>query len=170
MPFSRLISQCRVSAVHLETRDQYMPRDPVYLAWLAGKRIDPAQAHRDWYDLARATVARGVLMRRARVVSEPASDYIRHEHCLTKSLNIAAGEQVRWLPRRRASDLALPGNDFWLFDRHVVRFIHFAGDGEYLDDEVTDNPAVARLCADAFERVWQRATDHNDFRLRLTGS
>lgn len=30
--------------------------------------------------------------------------------------NVKAGEEVRWLPRRQASDLALPGNDFWLFD------------------------------------------------------
>jgi Family of unknown function (DUF6879) len=34
----------------------------------------------------------------------------------TAGLNIAAGEEVRWLPRRRASDLRLPGNDFWLLD------------------------------------------------------
>lgn len=165
MSFSGLLSQCQLSAVHLETRDQYMPRDPVYMDWLAGKHIDAAQAHRDWYDLVRETVARGVCMRRARVVSEPVTDYIRHEYLLTASLNIAAGEKVRWLPRRRASDLALPGNDFWLLDGRLIRFIHFAGDGEYLGDEMIDDPAVARLCADAFERVWERATDHRDFRL-----
>jgi hypothetical protein len=165
MPFSALISQCQRSAVHLETRDQYMPRDPVYLDWLAGKDIDAPQAHRDWYDLVRATVARGVCIRRARVVSEPVTDYIRHEHWLTSSLNIAAGERVRWLPRRRASDLALPGNDFWLLDDRLVRFIHFAGDGEYLCDELTDDAAVAALCSRAFEQVWERATDHRDFRL-----
>jgi hypothetical protein len=165
LSFSALISLCRQSAVHLETRDQYMPSDPVYQDWKAGKAIDAAQAHREWYDLVRQTVARGVRMRRARVVSEPVSDYVRHEHCLTDSLNIAAGEQVRWLPRRRASDLALPGNDFWLLDGRLVRFIHFAGDGEYLDGELTEEPAVVRLCSDAFERVWERATDHRDFRL-----
>lgn len=27
-----------------------------------------------------------------------------------------AGEDVRWLPDRRTSDIALPGDDFWLFD------------------------------------------------------
>ena len=26
-----------------------------------------------------------------------------------------SGEQVRWLLRRRASGLALPGNDFWVY-------------------------------------------------------
>lgn len=165
MRFGALLSRCQLSAVHLETRDQYMPRDPVYLDWRAGKHIDPVQAHRDWYELVREAVARGVRMRRARVVSQPVTDYIRHEHDLTASLNIGAGEQVRWLPRRRASDLALPGNDFWVLDGRLVRFIHFAGDGECLDDELTEDPAVVRLCADAFEQVWERAIDHRDFQL-----
>lgn len=165
MPFSVLLSQCRLSAVHLETRDQYLPREPMYLDWLAGKDIDPPRQYRDWYQLVRAAVARGVRIRRARVVSEPATDYVRYEHRLTASLNIGAGEQVRWLPRRKASDLALPGNDFWLLDGRLVRFIHFAGDGEYLCDELTEDQAVVRLCSDAFERVWERATDHGKFQL-----
>jgi hypothetical protein len=57
------------------------------------------------------TVARGVIVRRARVVSEPVSEYIRWEHYVTHA-NVTAGEDVRWLPRRRATDIPLPGNDF----------------------------------------------------------
>lgn len=159
-----LFSQCKRSAVHLETRDQYTPSDPVFLDWKAGHPIDPAKAWRDWYDLIRVTVARGVSVRRARVVSEPVTDFIRYEYDLTAGLNIAAGEQVRWLPRRRASDLALPGNDFWIFDDRLVRFGHFAGDGEYIDDELTEDSAVVNLCSSAFEQVWERATDHRDYR------
>ena len=45
-------------------------------------------------------------MRRARVVSEPVTDYIRYEHDLTFA-NVAAGELVRWLPRRNAADIAV---------------------------------------------------------------
>ncbi|WP_438948653.1 DUF6879 family protein [Streptomyces atratus] len=55
--------------------------------------------------------ARGVRVLRARVVSEPVTEYIRFEHAITDA-NLRAGEEVRWLPRRRASTLALPGNDF----------------------------------------------------------
>ncbi|MEV5503578.1 DUF6879 family protein, partial [Nonomuraea fuscirosea] len=29
-------------------------------------------------------------------------------------MNIKAGELVRWLARRQASDLLLPGNDLWV--------------------------------------------------------
>ena len=44
-----------------------------------------------------------------------------------------------------------PGNDFWVFDDRLVRFHHFAG-----DNELSDDPAVVRLCASAFEAVWGR--------------
>jgi hypothetical protein len=37
----------------------------------------------------------------ARVVSEPLAPFIRYEYEITSGLNIAAGEEVRWLPRRR---------------------------------------------------------------------
>jgi hypothetical protein len=105
-----------------------------------------------------------VSFRRARVISEPLSDYIRFEYELTATVNIAAGEQVRWLPRRRASDLCLPGNDFWIFDNRLIRFSHFAGNGEFLEDELCDDPAVAKLCTTAFEAVWDRAIPHADYR------
>jgi hypothetical protein len=164
VPLEDLFDQCEQSAVHLEARDQYTPSDPVYIDWKAGKTIDPAEAWRDWYDLIRITIGRGVSVRRARVVSEPVTDFIRYEYDLTAGLNLAAGELVRWLPRRRASDLCLPGNDFWVFDNRLVRFGYFAGDGEYLDDEMTDDPAVVHMCSGAFEQVWERAIDHDDYR------
>src|SRR5213078_2293926 len=99
-------------------------------------------------------VGRGVEVRRARIVSEPVSEYIRFEHYLTPFVNVRAGEQVRWLPRRRATDLALPGNDFWLLDGRIVLVNHFTGEGESADHDVLEDPALAKLCATAFEAVW----------------
>ena len=112
----------------------------------------------------RANIARGVRFRRARIVSEPIAPFIRYEYDITIGTNIAAGEQVRWLPRRRASDLCLPGNDFWVFDDRLVRFGHFAGDGEFLEHELADDPALVRQCSTAFEAVWQRAVPHDKYR------
>jgi hypothetical protein len=109
-------------------------------------------------------VARGVRFRRARVVSEPLAPYIRFEHSMTDATNIDAGEDVRWLPRRFASDLCLPGNDFWLFDDRLIRFHLFSGEGEIVEDELCADPAVIRMCADAFERVWERAIPHASYR------
>ena len=163
-PFEELIAGTQRSAVHLEMRDAYVPDDPSFIAWQGGPPYDRTQREADWHALAGGALARGVVMRRARIISEPVTPYIRFEYDVTDSMNIAAGEQVRWLPRRRASDLALPGNDFWVFDDRLVRFGYFAGDGTRLGHEVTDEPAVVKLCAAAFEAVWERATDHRDYR------
>ncbi|PJE94491.1 hypothetical protein CUT44_30215 [Streptomyces carminius] len=162
--FDELFAECSQSAVHLEMRDMYTPDDPTYLDWKAGVTYDPVERFRDWHDLIVTTVARGVEVRRARVVSEPVTDFVRHEYETTSVLNIPSGERVRWLSRRLASDLALPGNDFWVFDNRLVRFGHFSGDGTYLGQELVDDPAVVKLCCSAFEAVWERAVDHTDYR------
>ncbi|WP_343034311.1 DUF6879 family protein [Streptomyces sp. Tue 6075] len=72
--------------------------------------------------------------------------YIRYEHA-GASVNVHAGEGVRRLPRRQASDIALPGNDFWPFDRTAVLFNRFAGDGNGSEPkrEVRTDPAVVQL-------------------------
>ncbi|MFE4517599.1 DUF6879 family protein [Kitasatospora sp. NPDC056783] len=157
------------SAVHLEMRDGYTPHDPEFARWRAGHRCDndPAKLP-DWWgswaDLVAETTGRGVVMRRARVVSEPVTDYIRYEHDLTFA-NVAAGELVRWLPRRRAADIALPGTDLWMFDGSAVLFTYFSGDGDVVDREWRTEPDVVELVRSAFEAVWERATPHEDYKL-----
>jgi len=152
-------------AVHLEMRDGYMRSDPMFIAWQAGQRHDPsdrASWWRPWLQLVAEITDRGVAVRRARIVSEPVSEYVRFEYDITFT-NVAAGEQVRWLPRRQATDLALPGNDFWLFDERLVLVNHFTGEGESGGQEATPDPAVVKLCSSAFEAVWERAVPHEDY-------
>ncbi len=162
-PFSELIAATASSAVHLEMRDAYTPDDQRFLDWLAGKPL-PSPANPAWSRLVRTHTARGVRFRRARVVSEPLADYIRFEHAITDEVNLSAGEEVRWLPRHRTSDLCLPGNDFWLFDDRLVRFSYFSGDGHILDDELISDAAIARMCSVAFEAVWERSIPHAEYR------
>lgn len=80
-------------------------------------------------------------------------------------MNIEAGEHVRWLPRRLASDIALPGNDFWLFDDRMVRFHHFTGSGDWSHPKhsLSEDSAVIKLCAAAFAAVWERGIDHEKY-------
>jgi hypothetical protein len=163
-PFAEMIAAATTSAVHLETRDAYDPETPQFREFLAGVPR-PVPASREWFDLVREHTARGVKFRRARIVSEPVSDYIRFEHAATAGLNVAAGEDVRWLSRKAARGLSVPVNDFWVFDGRLVRFGYFAGDGRYLDDELTDDPDIVGTCAEAFERVWRLAVPHADYRL-----
>ncbi|MGA5492820.1 DUF6879 family protein [Streptomyces cinereoruber] len=160
--FAELLGRCERSAVHLEMRDSYASTGR-FEAWKRGERIDWDDRASWWhpYDqLIADTVARGVSIRRARIVSEPVTEYIRWEHYVTHA-NVTAGEEVRWLPRRRATDIALPGNDFWLFDGELLRVHHFSGDGAVVEDEITDDSATVKLCASAFEAVWDRAVPHH---------
>ncbi|MYS63460.1 hypothetical protein GTW66_04845 [Streptomyces sp. SID5473] len=144
-------------------RDAY-GLDDDYREWVRGDRFDPAERWPWWIELVRSGVDRGVAVHRARIVSEPVSAYVRYEYELTAGHNLKAGEDVRWLPRRQASDIALPGNDFWLFDGTTVLFNHFAGDGTMTGEEAVTDPAVVRLCRDAFVAVWGRAVAHGAYR------
>ncbi|MEV4888992.1 DUF6879 family protein [Nonomuraea sp. NPDC055795] len=162
----QLLAGCKHSAAHLEMRDGYTLNDPDLNAWEAGHRIDlddHSSWWRPWLQNIVDAVERGIAVRRARIVSEPISDYIRYEYDITVP-NVRAGEQIRWLPRRQATDLALPGNDFWLFDGSTLLVHHFAGNGDKVDSEIITDPAVIKLCAEAFEAVWRRAIPHENYR------
>ncbi|EDY49967.1 DUF6879 family protein [Streptomyces clavuligerus] len=168
--WDELLGSAQVSAVHLEMRDAYAVdyEQGAFADWRAGQRSDPddrASWWEPWHTLIADTLARGVVIRRARIVSEPVSEYTRFLHYETYT-NIVAGEQVRWLPRRQASAIALPGNDFWLIDDRLIRWNHFTGEGASGGGEVSGDPAAARLCAEAFEAVWERATPHGEYKIR----
>ncbi len=172
MDFPSLLKAAQTSAVHLEMRDQYAVGDEAadFERWRAtGERdVNPASDYwAPWVDLITETRARGVTVRRARIVSEPTTEYIRYEHAGTE-VNVFAGELVRWLPRQRAAALLVPGADLWLFDNETVLFNHFTGDGNWAtpDMELTSDPAVVQQCADAFERVWERAIPHDQYTIR----
>ncbi|MGA4841227.1 DUF6879 family protein [Streptomyces sp. G45] len=172
LDFDELFGAARHSAVHLEMRDQYAVGDEAddFDTWVrTGRRdVDPSSEYwAPWVDLISRAVARGVAVRRARVVSEPVTDYIRYEHAGTV-VNVTAGEQVRWLPRPRAADLLLPGADLWIFDDRQVLFNHFTGNGDWADPdmELRTEPALVKQCADAFEAVWARAVPHDTYEIR----
>ena len=87
------------SAAHMELRDAYTPDDPDWLDWQAGRRFDPEDRWASWSGMIRATVARGVSVRRLRLVSEPVTAYVRFEYDVTSAHNLAG---------RRASPVASP--------------------------------------------------------------
>jgi len=89
----------------------------------------------------------------------------RIEHATTGS-NVAAGEQVRWLPRRAACGLLLPASDYWVFDTRLVRFAFFSGDGQFLATELCNDPVIAEQCTATFEAVWERAVPHGKYQPR----
>jgi hypothetical protein len=161
-----LLASAHRRALHLELRDFY-GGSPDFAAWLDGQARKRTVADDEWAAVIAPLVARGVDLRRARIVSEPASAYIRYEYEATEYAAIAAGERVRWLPRQQAIDVAVPPVDFWLVDEDVL-FNHFSGDGMLIATELSNAPQVVSLCARAFEEVWSRSIDHADFRLTPT--
>ncbi|GAA2652960.1 hypothetical protein GCM10010400_05820 [Streptomyces aculeolatus] len=165
--FAELLADAKQSAVHLEMRDRYFS-NPRFEAWQRGHRVDwedRASWWRPFHDDVAAAVSRGVSMRRARVVSEPVTQYIRWEHYVTTA-NVKAGESVRWLPRRHTADLLLPGCDFWIFDDRFIRIHHFSGDGQWVDKELQVDPSLVESCAAAFEKVWARAIPHDKYEIQ----
>jgi hypothetical protein len=165
---NKLLAGCEREAIHLEMRDSYGLGEEAkrFAAFLAtGTRDHAAEApqRRPWVELIQGLSRTGKQVRRARIVSEPLSGYARFEWAGTDVL-IDAGEEVRWLPRRLASPLALPGNDFWLFDRTTVVFSVFDGAGEVVERQLTTDQKTLDLCLTAFEAVWQLAIPHSEYR------
>jgi hypothetical protein len=162
---TELFAQTRFSVTHLEMRDTY-GRSRGFSAWKNGvplEEIARFDCWRPWNDLVRGHVDRGVSFRRVRVISEPVSDYIRFEYLATPFTNLSAGEEVRWLPRPQARDIALPGCDFWQFDDGLVCWVFQSGDGEPAGYERSDATSETDLCASAFELLWKRAFGHAEY-------
>ncbi|MFJ4823696.1 DUF6879 family protein [Streptomyces bacillaris] len=162
------LAKARHSALHLEMRDSYMRDDPEFIRWQEGHRYDPADRAswwRPWLDVVAETTGRDVRMRRLRVVSEPLSDYVRYEYDGTFT-NVAAGEDVRWLPRSQARGLLLPALDGWVMDGEVVILHHFSGEGQWTGPrmEVLHDPELAALYVSAYEAAWHRAVPHAEYR------
>ncbi len=154
----------RRRALHLEMRDIYEITKYVESRF-AGEPAPGLEVFADWHDLLAPLVAAGADIRRLRIVSEPITDYVRFEWEDTPASNLAAGELVRWIPRDQASDLRLPGNDFWIVDDTLL-FNLAAGNGDWLGIQRNDDPDVLAFCLESFEAAWSRGIDHADYRPR----
>ncbi|OWV00505.1 hypothetical protein B5D80_27945 [Micromonospora wenchangensis] len=161
--FERLLVTFERDAVHLETRDAYgtAVELPYMAKWAAGEPDDLAWLQ-DWCENLREHVKAGRSVRRARIVSEPLSDYQRWSYSIAEPM-VDAGEDIRWVPRRLVSSLALPGNDYYLFDDRLAVFLIYAGNGLAVDRVASTDPHDLRLCRSAFEDVWKLAIPHRDY-------
>ena len=153
------------SFVHLETRDSYGTEVelPHMAKWRRGEPDDFAWLGW-WLEMLREHRAAGRTCRRARVVSEPLSDYQRWTMSHA-DMFVDAGEDIRYVARPQLAGVTLPGSgDFYVFDDELVLFLHYAGSGTNTAFETTTGPDAVRTCRQAFETVWDLATPVRDYR------
>jgi hypothetical protein len=162
--FDRLLREFERESIHLETPDAYgtAVELPYMAKWAAGES-DDLEWLQDWCVTLREHVQAGKSIRRARIVSEPLSDYQRWSYSIAHPM-VEAGEDIRWVPRRLVSSIALPGNDYYLFDDRLVVFLIYAGNGLAVDKVTSTDPVDIQLCRLAFEAVWKLAIPHRDYK------
>ena len=150
-------------ALHLEMRDAYgtAVELPHMAKWASGETDDLGWLQ-GWCATLREHVQAGRSVRRARVVSEPLSDYQRWSYTIADPM-VEAGEDIRWVPRRLVSSVALPGNDFYLFDDRLALFLLYTGNGLSAGMLSSADPADLRLCRSAFEAVWKLSVPHREY-------
>jgi hypothetical protein len=150
-------------AINLETRDAYGTEAelPHMAQWARGEH-DDLEWLQGWCATLREHVAAGRTVRRARIVSEPLSDYQRWSYSIAYPM-VDAGEDIRWVPRRLVSSAALPGNDFYLFDDRLAVFLLYAGNGLGTGKVSSSDSADLRLCRSAFEAAWKLSIPHRDY-------
>lgn len=154
-------------AFHLELRDIYGNplEDEPLVKWRAGI-LDDRDWLQPWLAMIREVTACGKMVRRLRVVTEPVTEYVRFEWEITPD-NLAAGEDIRWLPRHRIpAGTVFPrgGLDWWLFDDQLAAFGHFDDDGRVKGSEIVTDPAVVAECASLRDRLWPLGIRHSEYK------
>jgi hypothetical protein len=146
--FANLLRTFQHTAFRLEVQPAYAvsaEREDLDL-YLAGtpRRPDEADWFRPWLDQVRQLTAQGKRISRVRVQSEPPTGYQKWERWVG-AWNIAAGEDIRYMPRSTAERIGLPLTaDWWLLDDTRLILMQFTGTGEIAGRElVTDAAAVA---------------------------
>lgn len=163
--YAQYFRAAKRSAVHVEVQDSYSVPDEYepLVRWREDREIVQTDGGRQWCALVAETTNRGVHVARVRVVTVPHSEYTAWlvDACAS---NVEAGEQIRWLPRNLIESSAVPSDDYWLFDNEVVAFNTIDAAGDAVGLAVTTDPVIAAVCSDAWDRLWSKGIDHDQYR------
>lgn len=144
--FETLFDTFRGSAWRLECQGVYHESEEAepLRRFLAGEPDDLAW-YVDWPDWVRGVVASGRTIGRARVLTEPLTDYLRFELGRLTSPAIAGGEDIRILTPEAFEELAMPRIDFWIFDDNTVGVLHFGDTGVSGVEVITEPDRVGEF-------------------------
>lgn len=161
--FLRLFHDAKREAFHLEVQDTYeTPEESEPFRKFITNEHDDYEWFQPWLDHVRETTSRGVAVLRARVVSEPHTDYTRFSKAVAR-FNMEAGEDVRYLPRNLVNADELTRDDWWLFDDTVLGFTVFEPSGRWAGAAVTTDPHIVEYAREVKERVWGKAIPLKDY-------
>jgi hypothetical protein len=160
--FGALFREFKHTAFRLELRESYAgvsyEREPM-ARFLAGQPVGWGE-DTTWLGNVVAATVEGRRFSRVRVVSEPWSDYTRYGLAMA-AYTVAAGEDIRYLPRHDAPELG--GDDYWLFDGDHLVICHYGTDNDRMSAEViTDPHRVVRANA-LRETAWHHATPYRSY-------
>ncbi|MFE2703525.1 DUF6879 family protein [Streptomyces mirabilis] len=164
---SHLFREFRHTAWRLETRHGYASdrNSPKWASFLAGEDI-AAEPDNAWRKNVRTQTAQGKRFERVRLVDEPPTQ--GQEFLLASGLgNVAAGEDIRNLPRAEAQRLRLPDFDFWLFDSKTLVRFEFDDEDTTLGVYVTEDPTEVLAACQARDAAWHYATRTTEFQRQV---
>jgi len=164
--FDDLFRRFERTAFHLELQDSYHTPEEAgpFNLFLRGEPDDFAW-HQPWLRQVRDATQAGKRLTRVRIASVPHGDYTRWGLNVAR-LNIAAGEDIRWLPRHLTQALDLTTDDYWLFDDRWVVFTVFESGGRFAGGAQTVDPVIAEHCRRTRDQVWARAVPTHEFAVR----
>lgn len=161
--FDALFADFQRDAFHLEVQDSYhTPNESEPFQLFLNGQHDDFVWFQPWLNLVRRATSTGRVVRRARVVTVPHGDYTRWGLTVAEH-NIAAGEDVRWLPRHLINAEELSADDFWLFDDGLVAFTAFEPNGRFAGGAVTSDATIANHCRRVRDQVWSTAIPHHRY-------
>jgi len=150
-------------AFHLEMKEEYhvTDEDEPLRQFLAGKTVD-LDWLADWLAHIREATSAGVAIHRVRIVSEPLNDYARFLLALGAE-NVAAGEDIRYLPRGKAAGIDFPAEDCWLFDDSKLIYVLFPDEGRRVGLYPVDDPELTARYVRVRDQVWERAIPYAEY-------
>lgn len=158
--FGGMFAKLKHSAWRLETRRRYASDEATdtYAQFLAEGRVD-WDLDDPWCAGRREQSALGKRFERVRILDEPPTEGQRYLLDNARR-NTAVGEDIRVLTRTRADDLALPREDFWIFDSRVVALLHHDDTDNMTGVELITDPVQVLRYAQAREAAWHHAVPY----------
>ena len=157
-----LLDNARVALWRWECRGDYSAVDANLLRrWRAGLGRDSAD-DQPWVEYIQGLRQRGVRFERARLLTEPLTEYLRLQLDFT-DMNAAAGEDVRWVAQSVAAEAGMPGYDYYLVDDDVVAVLDFDDDGRFACVRVSAAREVVVRHASWRDLIWPHAVPHTRY-------